>query len=62
MKCADCPYFWKEDWEDHPQCHWVSRCPDDFPPCEEEDFASDEQGIDYYDDEYDYYYDEELYQ
>ena len=42
MNCVYCCYFWKEDGEDHPQCHWVSRCPDDFPPCEEEDELDEE--------------------
>lgn len=43
MSCVYCCYFWKEDGEDRPQCHWVSRCPDDFPPCEEdEDYEEDE--------------------
>ena len=43
MNCVYCCYFWKEEDEDRPQCHWVSRCPDDFPPCEEdEDYEEDE--------------------
>ena len=38
--CAICGYFWKEDYEERPSCHWVSRCPDDFPPCEEEEYEN----------------------
>ena len=38
MKCADCAYYWKEDYEDRPQCHWESRCPGDMAPCDEEDY------------------------
>ena len=37
MKCQDCCYLWKEEWEEYPCCHWVSRCPDDKAPCEYED-------------------------
>ena len=35
FRCVDCGYFWKEDYEERPSCHWVLRCPDDFPPCDE---------------------------
>lgn len=43
MNCIYCCYFWKEDNEDHFQCHWESRCPDDIPPCEEEDELDEEE-------------------
>lgn len=33
-ECKDCCYYWKEDHEDYPHCHWCYRCPDDIPPCE----------------------------
>ena len=34
MKCAECLYWWKEDWEEHPSCH----ADPNFPAlCEEED-------------------------
>lgn len=35
MKCADCPYHWKENWEDCPSCHY--RWNDGYAPCEVED-------------------------
>lgn len=37
LKCADCCYFWQEGNENHPYCHWESRCPDDKAPCEYDD-------------------------
>lgn len=42
MKCADCPYYWRDelDGDDFPRCHcgdtWL-----DNPPCEE-DFSDEE--------------------
>lgn len=36
LTCENCGYFWKEDDEERATCHWVSRCPNDFAPCEEE--------------------------
>lgn len=35
MRCEDCGYCWREDWEDYPHCHY----PDNgFPaPCEYDD-------------------------
>ena len=38
MTCKDCAYYWKEENEERACCHWRSRCPDDFAPCEDEDF------------------------
>lgn len=52
MKCVDCCYYWKEDYEDRPQCHWEARCPGDMATCDEDD---------YYDEEFGSYYDEEDY-
>lgn len=37
MTCKDCPYFWKEEDESYPSCKWTIRCPDDIPPCEEDE-------------------------
>ena len=37
LKCADCCYYWQEGDEEHPYCHWESRCPDDKAPCEYDD-------------------------
>ena len=34
LKCHDCCYYWKEDWETFAGCHWTERCPDDKAPCE----------------------------
>lgn len=36
MKCTDCPYFWKDEIDKYPHCHWIARCPDDIAPCEED--------------------------
>lgn len=43
MKCSDCVYFWREEWEEYPGCKWVSRCPGDFLPCEEEESEREEE-------------------
>lgn len=32
MKCADCPYHWKEENEDFPCCHYGWN--DGYAPCE----------------------------
>lgn len=37
MKCSDCFYYWKEDDERYPSCHWEPRAPGDIPPCEYDD-------------------------
>lgn len=37
MRCSDCPYFWYSEADEMPICNWVSRAPDDIPPCEQED-------------------------
>lgn len=37
MTCKDCPYYWKEEWEKFPGCHFEERGPDDRAPCEYED-------------------------
>lgn len=42
MECADCCYCWQEEYEARSTCHWESRCPNDIPPCEYEEYASDE--------------------
>ena len=36
-KKKKCCFCWKDEDDDFPRCHWESRCPDDIPPCEEED-------------------------
>jgi hypothetical protein len=37
MKCIDCCYCWKDEDDKYPCCHWASKCPDDIPPCEDEE-------------------------
>lgn len=37
MMCIDCCYFWREEGEESRCCHWEPCCPDDIPPCGEED-------------------------
>lgn len=41
MKCVDCPYHWKEDWEDYPSCHY--RWNDGYAPCEVDDNDYEEE-------------------
>lgn len=48
MECVNCCYYWKEDWEDRPSCHWTSRCPDDKAPCEYDDTDYVNEMEDYY--------------
>ena len=36
MKCKDCPYYYPTE-SGFTSCQWMPRCPDDIPPCEEED-------------------------
>ena len=50
MKCADCCFYWQEDNERIPHCHFVERCVDDKAPCDyDEDFeVSDIPDIDIY--------------
>lgn len=35
MKCAECCYYWQNDDENRPCCHWEARCAGDMAPCEE---------------------------
>lgn len=42
MICKDCCYFWKDENEEYPGCHFVDRCPGDKAPCEEEDWNDEE--------------------
>ena len=41
MKCAECLYWWKEDWEEYPSCHCNEVAGD--APCEVEDWDEDEE-------------------
>lgn len=38
-ECAKrgCSYYWQEEGEAYPRCHWESRCPGDVAPCDEDD-------------------------
>ena len=54
----NCGYYWQEEWESHPTCHYNDPWP---APCEnayeEEDFPDDEMlemGFNPYDGCYDY--------
>ena len=47
MKCSDCGYYWKEEWEDYPCCHYP-----DIPwpvPCEIEGTYDDVEDCWHYD-------------
>ena len=46
MKCTNCSYYWKEECEDYPSCHFDENYHPTPSPCEEEDM--------YEEDEYDY--------
>lgn len=42
LSCADsnCGYYWQDEGEDHPSCHYPSNDP--FPaPCEEDDWDAE---------------------
>lgn len=48
-EARNCGYFWKDDDEPYPRCHWED---DGFPaPCEEDDEDGD---YDWDDDPFDY--------
>lgn len=38
MKCADCPYYWLEDDDRYPSCHFDETIHPTPSPCEEEDY------------------------
>ena len=35
MNCAYCGYYWQDEDEDYPYCHYVG--PNEWAPCEQED-------------------------
>ena len=37
MKCEDCSYYWKEECEDYPSCHFDSVYHPTPSPCEYDD-------------------------
>lgn len=39
MKCVDCPYCWKGEYDDFPRCHYDYN--DGYAPCELEDSYDD---------------------
>lgn len=41
MVCRMCSYYWQEEGENYPCCHWNLRCPGDIPPCEEEELETE---------------------
>ena len=50
MKCEECCYYWQDETENHPRCHWEVRCPGDLAPCEyEDDDDPDEWNEEWYD-------------
>ena len=40
--CDECNWFWKEDDEKYPSCHFEARCPGDIPPCEEDYYSAED--------------------
>lgn len=53
LTCPDCPYYWKNEDEDYPGCHFEARCPEDVAPCEESDYDDSyyDEGGDLYESE-----------
>lgn len=45
MKCTDCPYYWKNEEDAFPCCHFEETWE---APCETEDYYEEE----YYEEEY----------
>lgn len=44
-RCADgCGYYWQEEWEDYPSCHYNDPWP---APCEYDDALEEEEDEDY---------------
>lgn len=41
MKCVDCPYYWKEENEKYPNCHY--KWDDGYAPCEVEETEMEEE-------------------
>lgn len=50
MKCAECCYYWQDEDENRPRCHWEMRCPGDLAPCEYEDDEPQDDPDEWYDD------------
>jgi hypothetical protein len=42
MTCKECAYFWKDEDERYPSCHYRSLGPFDPIPCEMAEYDSDE--------------------
>lgn len=36
----NCGYFWQEEWEDYPTCHFEG--PEGWAPCEQDDYIEEE--------------------
>lgn len=43
MICRECAYFWEDEIGELPYCHWELRAPGDLPPCEEDDYWSEDE-------------------
>lgn len=41
MKCKDCAYYWQDDDDDFPQCHFVKLGRWDEAPCEDDEAYED---------------------
>lgn len=42
MKCTDCLYYYKIEGDVIPACNWYPKAPGECAPCEEEDYAEEE--------------------
>lgn len=41
MKCTECCYYWQDEDESRPRCHFEARCAGDLAPCEYADWGED---------------------
>ena len=47
---TNCGYYWQEEWEDHPTCHYNDPWP---APCKDTDYDCDyEEEVEFPDDEF----------
>lgn len=51
MKCTECCYYWQDEDESRPRCHFEPHCAGDLAPCEYDDWEADEDDYPEPDDE-----------
>lgn len=50
MKCAECCYYWQDEDESRPRCHFEPRCSGDMAPCEYETMETADDPEDWFED------------